>query len=490
VGKGPQALISYLQTNKIWVLLLFIIVAGRVWLASYIPVMEFTEARYAEIARKAFVLDQWIPLWYRDDQPFWGKPPLAFWSTTLSYYAFGVSELATRLPSILYTAATMLVISCWLRLLDRTALILPVCFVYSSFFMVLQSAGTILTDPLMTLCTTTVMLAFWQCLAQEKPPVGWSILLWSCLGIGLLTKGPVVLVLCGLPCGVWALTQGRFLKAFRNTWFLPGIVLMLLIASPWYYLQEQRTPGFLEYFLIGEHFYRFTEPGWEGDLYGAAKDQPIGMIWLFLLIGLVPWLFIILWELIFRRDKLFAKALAVEKPLSVYLGLWLLMPTLFFTFAGNIIPTYVIPMLPSAAILLVMATTLRPAQIQWLGFVFAVFFFVLLLTAYEFYFKSHKYNQKPVIDEYHRLNKLDPGPLHYTGAETFSFVFYGGGVATHGRVWPDSGSPNTKYIAVRDMWIKSFEPRLKVRCTKQMQQGDVSFWYCPSINKNGGDDSQ
>ena len=356
--------------------------------------------------------------------------------------------------------------------------------------MVLQSAGTILTDPLLTLCTTTVMLAFWQCLAQEKPPLGWSVLLWSCLGIGLLTKGPVVLVLCGLPCGVWALTQGRFLKAFRNTWFLPGIVLMLLIASPWYYLQEQRTPGFLEYFLIGEHFYRFTEPGWEGDLYGAAKDQPIGMIWLFLLIGLLPWLFIILWELIFRRDKLFAKALAVEKPLSVYLGLWLLMPTLFFTFAGNIIPTYVIPMLPSAAILLVMATTLRPAQIQWLGFVFAVFFFVLLLTAYEFYFKSHKYNQKPVIDEYHRLNKLDPGPLHYTGAETFSFVFYGGGVATHGRVWPDSGSPNTKYIAVRDMWIKSIEPRLKVRCTKQMQQGDVSFWYCPAINKNGVDDSQ
>ena len=65
MGKGPQALIRYLQTNKIWVLLLFIIVAGRVWLASYIPVMEFTEARYAEIDRKALlagILDNTIDM--------------------------------------------------------------------------------------------------------------------------------------------------------------------------------------------------------------------------------------------------------------------------------------------------------------------------------------------------------------------------------------------------------------------------------------------
>jgi len=471
-----------LQENRAWLFVLLGILVVRMWLASYIPIMEFTEARYAEIARKAFVLDQWIPLWFRDQQPFWGKPPLAFWSTTVSYFLFGVNELTTRLPSMLYTLMTLITLALWLIRLERSALVLPVWFVYCSFFIVMQSAGTILTDPLMTFCTTTVMLAFWQCMNSEDHTFKWALILWVCLGIGLLTKGPVVLVLCGLACGAWAIGYGKLFEIFRRTYFLPGLIMMLVIAIPWYYLQELSTPGFLDYFLMGEHFYRFTQPGWEGDLYGAAKDQPKGMIWIFLLIGSLPWGLVILWELVFRRKALSDRVTPEQRPLLLYLASWVVMPTLFFSLAGNIIPTYVLPMLPAMAVLLVLLTTINLKIIQQLGTFFAVLFFLLALGAYQFYFIDHKYNQKPVLEAYKKLNSVDPGPLFYEGAETFSVVFYGEGKVSFGRgLWKFFENKNTIYIGTRDMWASSTIPVISKRCKKQLQQGDVSFWYCPSI---------
>ena len=50
-----------------------------------------------------------------------------------------------------------------------------------------------------------------------------------------------------------------------------------------------RNPGFLDYFIVGEHIQRFLVPGWTGDLYGRAHDVPRGGIWLFFLLGALPW---------------------------------------------------------------------------------------------------------------------------------------------------------------------------------------------------------
>ena len=58
---------------------------------------------------------------------------------------------------------------------------------------------------------------------------------------------------------------------------------------PWYLLAERKTPGFLDYFLVGEHWRRFTVPGWDGDRYGNAHLEPRGMIWAFLLQACLPW---------------------------------------------------------------------------------------------------------------------------------------------------------------------------------------------------------
>lgn len=126
---------------------------------------------------------------------------------------------------------------------------------------------------------------------------------------------------------------------------------MLCISVPWYLLAEYQTPGFLEYFFIGEHWQRFTVPDWQGDLYGHARQR--GIIWFFWLLAAFPWSFvflkIVLTALIKRKP---GKLLHSNNNWRLYCLLWMLSPLLFFTFSANLIWTYALPALPGFALLL------------------------------------------------------------------------------------------------------------------------------------------
>ncbi|HTM72428.1 MAG TPA: glycosyltransferase family 39 protein, partial [Pseudolabrys sp.] len=54
-----------------------------------VPLMDTTEARYGEIARKMAELNDWVTPWFDYGVPYWGKPPLAFWLTATSFKVFG-----------------------------------------------------------------------------------------------------------------------------------------------------------------------------------------------------------------------------------------------------------------------------------------------------------------------------------------------------------------------------------------------------------------
>src|SRR3546814_19722372 len=71
--------------------------------------------------------------------------------------------------------------------------------------------------------------------------------------------------------------------------WLKGLLLTAALSLPWYILAEIKTPGFLDYFIVGEHFRRFLDPGWTGDLYGTAHKQAYGTIWYYWLQASFPW---------------------------------------------------------------------------------------------------------------------------------------------------------------------------------------------------------
>src|SRR5690606_1455560 len=68
---------------------------------AIIPFYDTSEPRYAYIARVMVESGDWVTPWYSPGVPFWGKPPLSFWSQALSMKAFGFTEFAARFPSLL-----------------------------------------------------------------------------------------------------------------------------------------------------------------------------------------------------------------------------------------------------------------------------------------------------------------------------------------------------------------------------------------------------
>src|SRR4051812_38032750 len=289
----PDALATSgaLSEQRKWLLVLlgFALVVRIATLGAY-PLMDNTEARYAEIARKIVETGDWLMPQFKYGVPFWSKPPLSMWATAIAYLMLGVNEFAARLPSFLASLPVV-----WMTYLLGTrsegrdvGLRAAVVLVTTPLFLV--CSGAVMTDPALFLGTTLSMAGFWQAMTGTGGVArAWGYAFFVGLAIGLLAKGPVGVVLTLAPVGLWTIWKGGIGNVWRRLPWLSGLALTIALAVPWYVLAERRTPGFLDYFLIGEHWKRFTESGWKGDMFGSAHSRPRGTIWLYALASTLPW---------------------------------------------------------------------------------------------------------------------------------------------------------------------------------------------------------
>lgn len=335
-----------------WLLLaLLTAVALRLLSLGLYPLNDTTEARYAEVARKMVELGDWVTPWYDYGVPFWAKPPLSTWVTAASFKVFGVNEFAARLPHFLLALALAWLIWDWVRRIDRRQALLTVCLLAGAILF-LVSSGAVMTDMALALGTTMAMRGLW--LAMHGSPNrrrAEATLAFVGLAVGLLAKGPVALVIAGLPFGAWMLATRNVRLAWQGIPWLRGTCLVVALSLPWYLWAEHATPGFLEYFLVGEHWHRFTTPSWAGDRYGNAHEFARGTIWLFAAVAFLPWSVLLPLAAIGRRVGNAALQCRDDRDLRIYLFAWALAPCVFFALARNIIWTYALPAIPAAAIL-------------------------------------------------------------------------------------------------------------------------------------------
>lgn len=344
-----------------WWILGGILLLRLVSMAIY-PLADTTEARYAEVARWMAERNDWVTLWFDADTPFWGKPPLAFWTEALSFQWLGVNEFAARFPSWIALILGLGLLYRAVRHHFGPQSALNTLLIYSSMALVHVGSGAVMTDPFLALSTTAALCSLFM-----SGDVGgrrrWGYGFFMAVAFGLLAKGPLVVVLIGLAI----LPTLGFPEVRHRLRCLPwgsGLLLTFALSVPWYVLAERRTPGFLDYFLVGEHFRRFVDPGWNGDLYGNAHEQPLGMIWPFFLMASFPWALVagVAAYHGLKRRRRFAGADPSVAPLRRWTPLmdwrvavlisWMLAPLVFFSPARNLLWTYALPALAPASVLL------------------------------------------------------------------------------------------------------------------------------------------
>ena len=332
-----------------WLLLACVLL--RLPAMIWMPLVDTSEPRYAEIARLMLVKDDWITLWFNPDLPFWGKPPLAFWCQALSMKLFGIHEWAARLPAGIAILATATVLWRMTRALYGEATGLLATLVFCTMGLSCLAGAAVLTDPFLTLGTTLTLSGF--LMAGRTGSLPWIVAVFAGMTLALLSKGPIGMIILAVPVVVTAVFHREFRRRLAGLPWLAGIIGVLLTSLPWYVAAELKTPGFLNYFIVGEHIMRFIDSGWQGDLYGSAHNRPRGMIWLYGLQATLPWgpallvgLATALWR---KRGRLPLGCNRSETDL--FLVMWALVCGLFFTTAGNILWTYWMPSLPAIAVL-------------------------------------------------------------------------------------------------------------------------------------------
>lgn len=223
--KYPQLLIA------IFGIIVFVPLLGDVHL------FDWDEINFAEAAREMIVSKNYLTVQI-DYFPFWEKPPLFIWMQVLSMKIFGINEFAARFPNAVCGVITLLVLfqigkkiynaefGLW-WVLAYAGSILP--FVYFS-------SGII--DPWFNLF---IFLGIWffTLYSDEKNTINRKRnIVFSAffIGLGVLTKGPVALLILGLTGFVFLV-----ISKFKIRLTLIDILLYLVVASlvggAWFILQ-------------------------------------------------------------------------------------------------------------------------------------------------------------------------------------------------------------------------------------------------------------
>ena len=423
-------------------MLLLLLLAASIRLATLgcYPLTDNTEARYAEVSQEMLASGNWITPQLHG-QKFWSKPPLSIWAAAASMALFGRHEFSARLPSFLFSVVIAAIVFGLARRKGGDLFACAASMVLLSTASFFVSSGAVMTDAALVLGTTLSMGSFWLAVQDgERSHSLQTYLFFVGLAVGLLAKGPVAVVLTFMPIALWATWKKRWRQTWERLPWISGLILTAALALPWYIAAEHRTPGYLRYFIIGEHWNRYLHSGWAGDLYGSAHNQPRGMIWLFWIAAAFPWSIPACGFLFGRmRFRQSLKRLQNADDWSAYFLVWALSPMVFFTLAGNILWTYVLPGLPAFALLFatrivtpsgstISCADRRPFKGFWIpaGCLVPIGF-ALLIAAW--HFVPYKNSQKYLVGTFRTLRSSQRSHLVYLFDRPFSAEFYSASTA-------------------------------------------------------------
>ena len=396
--REPQALAWLLSI--LWLLLVGFL--AFVWNLGSTGLVDETEPLFAEASRQMTVTGNWITPMFNGVTRF-DKPILIYWCQAIAYRIFGVNEWAVRLPSAL--SAMGLVSLSFYTLWSFGSITIQaspdrnprrgywLCAGLGSAAIALNPhimiwARTGVSDMLLTGCMDGALLAFFLGYAQPTKPAvqeRWYLAFYVLAALAVLTKGPVGIVLPSLIISAFVLYLGNWRQVWREIRPLRGGLLFIGLVLPWYILVIQANGWkYINSFFGHHNLERFTQV-LEHNL------QPWYFYLLVILLGFAPWSVYL--PVAIARLKFWQRHNWQSTPRSQHLGLftlfWFMGVLSFFTIAATKLPSYVLPLMPAAAILVALMWSQQLTEtikskykskqtlLLWSGWLNVVFLFVL-----------------------------------------------------------------------------------------------------------------
>ncbi|PMB33514.1 glycosyltransferase [Fischerella thermalis BR2B] len=383
IGKRPAFVIAL---STLWLIL----VGGIAffWHLGSIGLIDETEPLFAEASRQMYTTGDWITPFFNGKTRF-DKPALIYWCQAIAYSIFGVNEWAVRLPSAIaamavislafYTVQWQLAKQDALEQVFRpsrrwlTAGVVAAVMALNPEMIVWGRTGV--SDMLLTGCIGSALLCFFLGYAsQEGSEIGdreqgghgeyhtphtpptvpnphlpkkWYLACYVLIAGAILTKGPVGIVLPGLIISAFLLYLGKFREVMREMRLLLGMLIILVLSLPWYVLVTWRNGwNYINSFFGYHNIERFTEVV-------NGHTAPWYFYFLVVLLGFAP--YSVYLPLSMARLKFWQRNYWCSQERSQQLGLfaffWFVSIFGFFTIAVTKLPSYVLPLMPAAAIL-------------------------------------------------------------------------------------------------------------------------------------------
>ncbi len=286
------------------------------------------------------------------------KPPLIYWLMGF-FYSLPKNEiwdslgtLSARLPSALASLFLMLMIGdtlfCWPQKSDRqflTPIVASLGFALSPLMIIWSR--TAVSDALLTGTLGISLLLFWRRMASENNDQGISA--WVFLGFAILVKGPVAFVLALLTITSFLFCQKNWRTLISKIYPKKGFLITTLISVPWYILEllKEGKP-FWDNFFGYHNFQRYT----------SVVNNHAEPFWFFLYIMILASLPFtpFLYHGLFKTFKDFFKSSKencnITETLYTYSLCWLTSVLIFFSLSATKLPSYWLPAIPAAALLL------------------------------------------------------------------------------------------------------------------------------------------
>lgn len=325
-----------------WLLLCLLLGSSLLSGLQVRPLYKVQEVRIAETAREMLLSgDYAIPR--LNGELRLQKPPLPYWWSVASYQLFGVSAWAARLPSVIATLLTALLLFEWLR--RKAALpeaAINIALIVATSFLALRYGRSAEADAGLMLWISAACLSGYQLVSQAGacrwPALGLALF----AGLAFLSKGPAGLAIPLLVTVGFAVLEHRQQRLLSLlNW--RSLLLLLLVAGGWYGWLWWRMPELLqsfvgkqvdETFISGNH----AEPAW----------WYLAHIWEFFL----PWILLLPAALYcLYRDYLAAGKPALPRPLK-FACLWLGVVLILLSLTVNKQTQYALLLAPPLAVVL------------------------------------------------------------------------------------------------------------------------------------------